>query len=246
MARQRHLPKAPIREAVIDIRVPHDPGLPRLSEIAKSCKADYPNQVELRARTLGIELKGPDNWRASSVDQGSRGFRLASADGKNVAQMRVDGFAFSRLAEYETWERMSAEAKRLWTLYCESSQLGSISRYAVRYVNVMQFPLPVSDLSEYLISPPDVPEGLPQGVSSYLMRMVLHDADTGAQAVVTQAMEALSSEKVPIVLDIDVFAERQVAATDQERLWQELEQLRILKNRIFFESITERTARLFE
>lgn len=246
MARQRHLPRAPIREAVIDLRVPHKSGLARLSEIAKGCKGDYPNQVEIRARTLGIELKGPDDWKASSVDQGSRGYRLASADGKNVAQLRVDGFAFSRLAEYETWERMSAEARRLWSLYCERSELDPITRFAVRYVNVMEFPLPVGDLKEYLVSPPEVPERLPQGISSYLMRVVLHDADSGAQAIVTQAMEALSSDKVPVILDIDVFAERQISAFAQDDLWRELEKLRVLKNRIFFESITEKTASLFE
>src|SRR3989337_3834665 len=106
----------------------------------------------------------------------------------------------------------------------------------------MEFPLPMGDLKDYLVSPPDVPERLPQGISSYLMRMVLHDPDSGAQAVVTQAMEALPSNKIPIILDIDVFAERQITPPAQGDLWRELEKLRVLKNRIFFESITERTA----
>jgi uncharacterized protein (TIGR04255 family) len=61
-------------------------------------------------------------------------------------------------------------------------------------------------------------------------------------------LESSVGSKVQLILDIDVFRESKTAdwkASDHS-VWSELEKMRAFKNQIFFESITEKTAELFE
>ena len=66
-----------------------------------------------------------------------------------------------------------------------------------------------------------------------------------AVAIVIQAFEQIVDPNfLPLYLDIEVF--KQVEANiDEEVIWETLERLRNLKNRLFFSFITERTKELF-
>jgi uncharacterized protein (TIGR04255 family) len=105
----------------------------------------------------------------------------------------------------------------------------------------------LKDFGDYLVCPPEVPEALPQGVSSFLTRIVFHEPNSGAQCILTQALEGPDMENrlVPIVLDIDVFIQHQFLISEGQ-YWQELDKLRHFKNRVFFESITEKAESLFQ
>ena len=50
---------------------------------------------------------------------------------------------------------------------------------------------------------------------------------------------------IRIILDIDVFKFNELGIK-MENIWADFERLHAMKNRIFFESITENTARLYE
>jgi uncharacterized protein (TIGR04255 family) len=78
--------------------------------------------------------------------------------------------------------------------------------------------------------------------------VILFHRDIDAAAFVTQALESSLDNKVQVILDIDVFKEPKTAdweASDVQT-WGKLEEMRNFKNRIFFASITEKTAELFE
>ncbi len=87
---------------------------------------------------------------------------------------------------------------------------------------------------------------MPQGLQcSFLTRVVIHDPEIDAAAIITQAFEQIVDPKlIPIILDIDVFRQKEVIS--EEEAWQTLEKLRHFKNRIFFASITEKTKELFQ
>jgi uncharacterized protein (TIGR04255 family) len=64
--------------------------------------------------------------------------------------------------------------------------------------------------------------------------------------VIVQALErSVDPSVVSLLLDIDAFRE-EVAAPDDPALPTAFEQLRQLKNEIFFASITETTAEMYE
>lgn len=244
MARQRHLSKAPIREAVIDIRVNPTVPFETIGGLRDQLKEKFPATENMSRRTFGFEFGGSE-FKTSSVDKGPWGVKLTSGDGKHIVQLRLDGFTFSRLPQYLTWEDMRTEAAAIWKNYVESVRPEKVTRVALRYINMMNFPLPIADFKEYLTAPPEVPNALPQAVASFFSRVVIVDNANGTAAVVTQALEAVVEGKASVILDIDAFKEFEVSG-DSDSVWETIEILRNFKNRIFFESITERTAELFE
>lgn len=247
MARQRHLRNAPIREAIIDLKTLPAVDLGMLEPVFESLKSRFPTQDNVRESTFGFEVD-PQGVRSQAVDRGIRGRRLTSADGKYVMLMRVDGFTFSRLPPYETWEAMRGEARPLWDAYRSHAGAERVTRAAVRYINLMEFNLPIADFKEYLTAPPEIPPALPQQTAGFFTRMVLPGVNFEGAAVVTQALEMAVAGKAQLILDIDVFREVKDRDwfADEDSVWETLEQMRRFKNLVFFESITERTAGLYE
>jgi uncharacterized protein (TIGR04255 family) len=246
MIAPRHLARAPIKEGLIDLRVvlAEQTAVEQLDSLYPSISEDYPKKELLL--TGGIEIRiDATEARTGPVNRRQTGYRYTSRDGKHVAQFRVDGFTFSRLEPYETWEAMRAEAVRLWNLYSQAAKPIEITRVATRYINVLRIPLPITDFGKFMTAPPHVPDSLPQGVSSFLTRLVIHEPSLRADCIITQALEGTAEEVADIVLDIDVIVKRAFDISRNE-YWDVLEQLRHFKNKVFFASITERTAELFQ
>ena len=245
MARIRHLNNAPIREALIDFRVRSALGPAVLEACAKSFEAEYPKRLALYKGQFGFSFN-EGNLTTLPPNQELIGYRLDSNDGQQVAQLRVDGFTFSRLPKYDTFDRMREEAQRLWTAFTECIRPEAITRVAVRYINVMELPVGGYPLTDFLVAPPNLPASLPQAFNSFLERVVFQDPKTSASVILTQAFEGAAGDgRYPVTLDIDAFRDREFAAADTN-VWTFLEALRGVKNRVFFESITERTAELYE
>lgn len=240
MAKYAHLSRAPITEALIDIRIKlrEDLTVDKLNDIYKSISSQYPDRREHRQFQSRFELKESEPSQAVVEIDKVDGYLCTSADKKQIVQLRLDGFTFSRLQPYENWERLRDEAKRLWKIYQESTS-PEITRVALRYINKFDIPQPFKDFSDYLAAAPIVPRALPQGLSSFLTRLVISESSIDAIAIVTQALEQTVDPKfVPIILDIDVFRQTPAGMSEDEA-WKLIEKLRDFKNKIFFESITE-------
>ena len=235
------LKKAPITEALIDIRVklPSELDVKKIDSIHESIKEQYPEKQEQKVPEVKVELK-PGEELIKQLTK-INGYRYISSDKKQIVQARLDGFTFSRLHPYTKWEELRNEAHRLWLLYKGITSPDSIVRVALRYINNLNIPLPIRDFGDYLTAPPIVPEELPQGVSSFLTRVIIYEPSIGANAIITQALESIVSETapVPVILDIDVFKLRPEGIEERE-VWDIIEKLRHFKNRIFFKSITNK------
>jgi len=247
VARHRFLKNAPIREAIIDLKVAPAVDLTKLEALFESLKKTFPKQELMRLATFGLEF-GPLELRPSRIEGTVHGRRLVSADERYIVQLRVDGFTFSRLPPYEKWEVMREAAKPLWEKFLEHSGAAKVTRAAVRYINVLDLPIPINDFKDYLCAPPEIPQSLPQDLGGFFSRIVIVHRELDAAAVVTQALETSFEDKVQVILDIDVFREAKQRdwAVNDPSVWDTLERMRNFKNQIFFESITEKTAELFE
>jgi uncharacterized protein (TIGR04255 family) len=61
-----------------------------------------------------------------------------------------------------------------------------------------------------------------------------------------QAMEpSTEATKITVILDIDVFKTSE-SGLDISSIWSKFEELHDLKNKVFFESITEKVAEMYE
>ncbi len=239
------LRNAPITEALIDIRVklPSQADVKTLDSMHELIKSRYPKKQEQRMSEIKIELE-PGEELAKQLTK-TKGFRYLSSDEKEIVQARMDGFTFNKLFPYTKWEDLRNEAHRLWLIYREVACPDLVTRVALRYINNLKIPMPIKDFDEYLVCPPRVPDELPQGVSSFLTRIIIHEPSIEANAVITQALESVFGDVVQIILDIDVFKLR-AEGMEEDDIWSTLENFRIFKNRIFFASITERLKEMIQ
>jgi uncharacterized protein (TIGR04255 family) len=240
--------KRSIKEAILDIRakLPVSVDADRLLSLHTRIAGQYPSK-QVRRKWEG-EIRVGDNAQPearSTVSEIDR-YLFRSSDDTRIVQYRLDGFTFNRLRPYDNWASFRDEAKRLWNIYIEAVMPEQITRIALRYINQMLIPAPIVNFDDYLTAGPVVPEKLPQQVSSFVTRVVIHEPQIKASAVITQAFEKIiEPDIVPIILDIDVIKVAQLGV-NYEQMWETFEALRNFKNSIFFESITEKTTELFQ
>jgi len=242
------LRNAPITEAVLDIRVKLSPGisLELLERFQDSMKERYPTK---RVRTSGqVTVKMGKEGEPPVVQQsgGPDGYLFTSQDGKQIVQARLDGFTFNRLKPYENWQALRDEARDLWRGYVRTTSPKAVTKIALRYINRIEIPLPMRDFKDYILTTPEIAPQLPQGLNSFLMRLVIPEPKMQAYAIVTQTMEPIdsTSSKLPLIFDIDVRRDESFEI-DSSAMWSAFELLREFKNTIFFNSITDRAKELF-
>lgn len=233
------LTNPPITEALIDIRVKLSSELDvkDIASIFESIKEQYPEKQEQKISEVRIDTKA-EGGVAKAFGAKTHGYRYISSDKKQIFQARLDGFTLNRLHPYIKWEELRNEAYKLWQLYKNITSPESITRVAVRYINKLNISMPIRDFGDYLTAPPTVSEKLPQGVGSFLSRIVLHEPSISANIIITQALEQIVDDVAPIILDIDVF-KLQTKGIEEKDAWETLEKLRNLKNKVFFNSITD-------
>ncbi|VTU16823.1 TIGR04255 family protein [Variovorax sp. PBL-E5] len=249
MAVPRHLNNAPIREGLIDVHFEPAVSLDSLDRFAASLADTFPRKSQLWQIAMGVDLKTGREAPTSSSQRSATGVRLESEPQGYVMLARTTGFTFSRLAPYRDWDELRGVAKPLWDKFVEMVQPRTVTRSAVRYINLLPLPYPFADFSEYLNAAPMVPLNLPQSLSAFVQRVVMVEQATNRCAIVTQALEesqaSIQPGTVGIFLDIDTFKVMRADADDAQ-VWGTLDSLREFKNTIFFEHITEKAAALFE
>ena len=244
MARPReHLRNAPIVEAIIDFRVSRPEQLTPdvFSNLEESIGKQYAKKSPIR---LFQGTFGVDNGRLGDPSQSQADWGWRYQTEHEVAQFRVDGFTFNKLEPYTTWEQVFAEAYRLWDIYRRLAEPTQVSRVAVRYINRMRLP-GTENVDRYLEAPPTLPAPIPQLLREFLTRVYVDDDGTGASAVIVQALEkSMDPNTFSILLDIDAFREVPLPPDDPS-LPEVFKRLRMLKNDIFYASVTEKTVEIY-
>ena len=249
MAKPRHLPNAPITEALIDVRVNGSDGLD-IDKLAKSVELlDFGYYVKgpISEGTFAFKLT-PDGQNPETAAASRQvGFRLHSADDKYVVQWQLGGFTLSRLEPYQNWMAILAEFNRVFPIYCGRLTPRRIQRVATRFINNLRLPMEFgASFRTYLNKVVDVPKRAPQAVEGFLQRFQLVDADSGARVNLTLSFNgAPGGQSLPVVLDVDAYMNCDLDLNDA-KFEAVLGDLHSLKNRVFFGTITERAAELYE
>jgi uncharacterized protein (TIGR04255 family) len=235
MAEYPHLQNAPIAEAVLDIRAVLDDSMAvsDLASFGEAVLAEFSDPQPVSAQQVQITGRQLD-VRTSSTPLGTIYWNAQH----NVAvQARVNGFTFNVVQHYDRWETHRDQAKRLWAIYLEKARPVRVTRCALRYINRLEIPVGC-EISDYLRTYPNIPDTISSLFNEYFMRIVV-PMDDDRQAVMTQAVPPAGAEIGGLILDVDVFVERDIVPGSDD-LWQEFEVLHRLKNKCFFESLQPR------
>jgi uncharacterized protein (TIGR04255 family) len=237
--KDRHYDKAPIQEAIIDIQIENSPSL----TLAKFEKAEIspPRGYAERQKVMMIgQLQGQvaGGILTATAKQDQMGYAFVGGEGKQVVQFRVNGFTFSRLAPYQSWELLRKEAKMLWESYRQIVGALPVVRVGLRYVNQLDLPMPMRDFRDFIRLYPEVSADLAQHLAGFFVQVQIPQEDLGAMLILNEALVPPSGPNVAsVVLDIDVFKQGIKLESDDE-LWNMLEDLRLRKNLIFEGCIT--------
>ena len=214
--------------------------------------ADFGNDLpDFPVRREALALQGVFQWQpqgpSTSAQQQIVGYQYVSQDNKRVLQVRADAFVLSFLEPYPGFEILEQEARRLWSLYASRAEVGKATRVTLRYINRLNLPLPFGDFSEYILTAPNIAPGIPQGLSKFLMQVVVPDPNTANIGIITETMEGQTSEdgkQLPLVLDIAVSQTIDLEVAS-DGIWEIVSSLRKFKNQLFFGSLTENLLRMY-
>ena len=122
MAQRRHLQHAPITEALVDLRSAPTVDFTQagvLDRLKKALSDRYSKHSQRGAFEALVEVRHGQPQVPKATDRGLHGHFFESSDGCDIAQFRVDGFTYNRLAPYTDGGAVIKEALRLWNLHVE-------------------------------------------------------------------------------------------------------------------------------
>jgi uncharacterized protein (TIGR04255 family) len=242
-----HLPNAPIIEAVIDIRAQAEAPWEEadIQEHLKPQLPDYPKVVSTGAFRQQLKVE-PGSVEQSYRDLGWKGLWFQSADDRHIAQFNRESFVFSRLYPYESWEQFSKEAFRLWRMHIQLANPTQVQRLGLRFINRMPL-MKGKQLKFYLESPPKTPRKLKLTLNGFFhqdkLRVPGHPYAVNITRTVLPPDEP-GNQDGALILDIDVFSEEPFELRNGA-LEPRLAEMRWLKNRAFFGSITHKALESF-
>ena len=236
----RKYARAPITEAIIEIRVKPAPSV-----TVASCKPIFEEIRDQFSEVKDLVMMqaeiGPQ-IEAHAV-QSVVGYVLRSDRLQQIVTVTPDKFAFSQLRPYDRWEAFLPACRHLWDVYVASLRPEKITRVGTGFVNRIEIPMPVADLRDYFRTVPEISPDMQQELAGAFLQLQLPQKDIGCMAVLNEAVLQASASTVPVILDIDVFDESQEYDVG-DKIWAKLDEFRWRKNQIFEACITDKVRNL--
>jgi uncharacterized protein (TIGR04255 family) len=234
-----HFANPPITEAIIAIVVSdlQDSAVEQIRKLVQRALPQYPKATDISQTQFVGEIR-PQGMPKASAQQKILGLQFQSEDSKQIFQARLNGFSFHRLAPYDRWETFRAEAFRLWEIFRETVGEVKPLAFSVRYINALLVPAP-GLLEDFLKLYPELPAGWPQTLSNYVMRLDMAISDQTSDAGhLTAVQTLLPSQPGTASILLDLNLEYPALRNSNETLWQRIDAVRSVKNRLFDASLT--------
>jgi uncharacterized protein (TIGR04255 family) len=243
-----HLSRAPIVEAVIDIRAKLEKEWQQesIEDQLKKELPDYPHVEPQRMFRTTTTIHRDQQPQTATKDLGWKGFLFRSEDNLQVVQFQRDGFVYSRLEPYEDWDRLIREAHRLWDIYKKYVSPLAPSRLGVRFINRIEA-ASEGRIEDYLRDSPEPPCGLEWPFNGFFHRDNFTVPGTPYSVNLIRLLEASQppiTQKMSFIVDIDVFV---TSSLELDNIWgRHLDEIHDIKNEVFFGSVTHSLVEAFK
>ncbi|MGA2808283.1 MAG: TIGR04255 family protein [Terracidiphilus sp.] len=244
MPEQETYPRAPILEAVLDVRVRSSSSFSEesLNELRAREHSTYPGFRRPFQVQFKLERADPALEPTSQVTSLANGGAMVSEDGRQLFQARPDGFSHNRLAPYKDWVSFSSEARRLWNLYREVVRPEFIEMLGLNYINRIGLPSG-AEISDYLRAYIQVPPELPQVLEVHNFQVQMVDPGSQARMSIVVSFGSVDPDgTIPVTLNVQAFKflNQSSAEVTENEIWATFDRLRDLKNLLFESCITEK------
>ncbi len=241
--------KAPIIEAVLDIDCDFPPGfaLAAVEGPARDRLLDtYPKLRTQLMQEHKIETK-PNEPPKMSVRHEVQSLQFLKEDGKQLVQVRAQGFSFNRLAPYAGLDDYLPEIERTWRLFVSIAAPVQIRSVRLRFINRILLPMAGGSvkLENYLKVGPRLPDEERLIFTGFLNQHSAVERATGNEVVIILTTQSQENEKLPLILDITAAANGPAEVEDWAWLSATIQALRALKNSVFRNTLTDQCLNLF-
>jgi uncharacterized protein (TIGR04255 family) len=242
------LANPPIVEAVVDLdcAMPAEFDLKDKKEAAtRVFRANYPT---LKHRFLHEhEIEAAPGTTRHTARHRLQALQFASKDEKQLVQVRDQGFSFNRLAPYTTLDDYIGEIERLWSLFTKLTSPEDVRIVRLRYINRIMLPGPLSKLKldDYVQLSTRLTDDSLQPVG-FLHRYDAKEPGTGNDVRVILASQQETNDGVPVILDNSVGTAVRAEPDDWTLILDKIQSLRVTKNRVFWNTLTEKCIQRFQ
>lgn len=164
------------------------------------------------------------------------GFRLENKSKNRVVQFTPNGVALSSVKTYESWETFHLEALHLWKIFQELAEPTTIDQLGVRYINRIAL-REGENASTYLKTLPHNDFNLSLTRESFFYQET-YQVPNYPYVVNWVCTEQSAMNEPFLIVDIDIFIS-EVIDLEELTLINHFNEIRWLKNKIFFNSITD-------
>jgi uncharacterized protein (TIGR04255 family) len=236
----RHLSRAPITEALInfqaDASAHWDP-----SRIRKELSEAWPEHAVIEDQREFLFKIQPANLvhpevEGAPVDR----FVFRSKVVPTAHQVRREGYIFSQLKPYETWESLISKAKQGWEIYRAVAKPQELHSVAIRFLNLLEFPLEGFRPEAFFTTPPTVPPNLNWRIHGFQHITVFEVPDSPCivHTRLSRSFAAGKAGNISVGLDIEVVLKESLATAGRQ-VDDVLDEMHRLKNCCFFHLLTE-------
>ncbi len=239
-----HLTKAPIIEAIFEILVtlPGGSDFPKIESLHEQIKDVYPEKINRNLFRHQIKITG-GQVDTTKDDLGNDGIIAKSKDGTSVVQFRLDGLSYSRLVPYTSWEDVFEKTMKYWEIYKSKTSPVKLNRIGVRYINLLEIK-GGTPFEEVFKSAPPIPV-TGQSIIRFANQILFEDPITGLKTQIVHATQPPDENNARILLDIGVYKEMD-SACENAIIESTLNDMRVFKNNLFFNTIHENQIRKYQ
>jgi len=245
----RQYQNPPIEEAVCEFRFAPSlqwnltvPGL-----LYEKIKTNYPGepkqqnliQAEFQIGQLPINP-------GFALKQGTTKLLFQSTDGKKLVGVGPDMLSIHSLRPYEGWDSFAERIKESFHSYIEVAKPQGIKHLALRYINKIVIPEQNIDLGKYFTVYPLIPEGIPDNVSSFLVRTQTIYTDIPIVLKIALSDIANPDEQPGFILDLELSQNYEQESLNTQESLATLYELKLRERKVFESLITEHTRELFD
>ena len=237
--------RPPITEASFEIRLSDPLEDAKLQALEKRLKSRFASSEPTVDFAVGFDVKR----REAITDERDHGYRLESKDRADIVLIKSRSFVCSRLAPYGGWEAFLEKCQESWGVWKRVMGARKVERIGLRYINRIDISMVYNkkiDVEDYLTVVPKYPE--PDTIASfnrYTMQVVgVMESRDFDLAINTSIVPSPLVDHVSVVLDLDVFRQRDVPQSDT-KIWEMANVMREHKNRVFEACVTDASRELF-
>lgn len=236
--------RPPIVEAIIDIRSDDLISSDVLNQCVQLLSSDYPNTSPINDISVDVNIQSPHHQPIYMHEV--VGYRMSSHSNEIVV-IQKRGFTISQVSEYQGWDIFKNNASIAFQHFLEATQISSINRLALRYVNKVSIPESRFRIEDYFNLTYKIPEQLSSDISGIFMQLQvpMPEIDETALCVINFLSTTPDVENTSaIVLDFDLFIQKKMFL-NAFNLFELLDKFRDKKNELFEMCITDKTRELF-